>query len=300
MPVAAILAGAAIGAGGSLLVREILRPAPALGPALRRLNQPAATPAANPATSPAGEVGADRDERWGQWLLERLTDVPGVRIPYKDLALTGGAPARFVLTKVALAGAGMLLPPLSTVPLLLLGLPLYLPAIVGLLAAIVLWFAPDLALRDKAQRARVEFAHAMAAYLDLVALRRAGNVSAEQAMEQAATVGRGWAFQRIQAALAQSRVDKVAHWESLARLTAELDLPVMDDLAAIMRQSADDGASVYATLRSRARNLRTELLAAQATDANADSEKMTAPGALLAVLVMLLIAFPAIIRMLNS
>ncbi|MFF0220098.1 type II secretion system F family protein [Streptomyces vinaceus] len=296
MPVAAIISGAAIGSGAALLIREVLRPAPALGPALRRLNQPAPAPA----VTPAGEAGADWDERWGQWLLERVADVPGVRIPYKDLALTGSTPARFVLTKVALAGAGLLLPPLSTVPLLLLGLPLYLLAIVGLLAAVVLWCAPDLALRDKAKRARTEFAHAMAAYLELVALRRAGNVSAEQAMEQASTVGQGWAFQRIQAALAQSRVDKVAHWESLARLTAELDLPVMDDLAAIMRQSADDGASVYTTLRSRARNLRTELLAQQAADANSDSEKMTAPGALLAVLVMLLIAFPAIIRMLTT
>lgn len=293
-PVAAILAGAAIGAGGALLIREVLRPAPALGPALRRLNQPPI-----PQAAMAGE-GADRDERWGQWLVERLSDVPGVRIPYKDLALTGATPARFLLTKVALAGAGLLLPPLSTIPLLLLGLPLYLPAIVGILAAAALWFAPDLALRDKARRARAEFAHAMAAYLDLVALRRAGNVSAEQAMEQAAEVGEGWAFQRIRGALARSRVDKVPHWESLARITAELDLPVLDDLAAIMRQSADDGASVYATLRSRAKNLRTELLAAQAAEANANSEKMTAPGALMAVLVMLLIAFPGVIRMINT
>ncbi|MEV7618407.1 type II secretion system F family protein [Streptomyces sp. NPDC089799] len=294
MPVAATISGAAIGAGAALLVREVLRPAPALGPALRRLNQPA--PAANPTT--AGPVS--RDEQWGQWLLDRLADVPGVRIPYKDLALTGSTPAKFLLTKVALAGAGLLLPPLSTVPLLLLGMSLVLPVVVGLLAGVVLWFAPDLALRDKARRARAEFAHAMAAYLDLVALRRAGNVSAEQAMEQAAQVGEGWAFGRIQEALARSRVDKIPPWESLARLTAELDLPVLDDLAAIMRQSSDDGASVYATLRSRAKNLRTELLAQQASEANADSEKMTAPGALLAVLVMLLIAFPAVIRMLNS
>ncbi|MFE9933677.1 type II secretion system F family protein [Streptomyces sp. NPDC005533] len=292
MPVAAILSGATIGAGAALLIREVLRPAPALGPALRRLNQPA--------PPRLHDVATDRDERWGQWLVERLHDVPGVRIPHKDLALTGTTPARFMLTKVALAAGGLLLPPLSTIPLLLLGLPLYLPAIVGILAATLLWFTPDLALRDKAKRARAEFAHAMAAYLDLVALRRAGNVSAEQAMEQAAQTGQGWAFVRIQQALARSRVDKVPHWESLARLTAELDLPVLDDLAAIMRQSADDGASVYATLRSRAKNLRGELLTAQATEANADSEKMTAPGALLAVLVMLLIAFPAIIRMLNT
>lgn len=292
MPMAAILSGATIGAGVALLIREVLRPAPALGPALQRLNRPA------PPT--ASTVPADRDEQWGAWLVEHLGDLPGVRIPHKDLALTGQTPARFLLTKVALAAGGLLMPPLSTIPFLILGMPLYLPAIVAILAALVLWFTPDLALRDKAKRARAEFAHAMAAYLDLVALRRAGNVSAEQAMEQAAQVGHGWAFVRIQGALARSRVDKVPHWDSLARLTAELDLPVLDDLAAIMRQSADDGASVYATLRSRAKNLRTELLAAQAAEANADSEKMTAPGALLAVLVMLLIAFPAIIRMLST
>lgn len=292
IPVGAVLAGCTIGAGVALLIKELATPAPALGPALQRLNHPA---------PPQPELaGADRDERWGAWLLDRLGRVPGVRVPYRNLALVGQSPSRFMLTKVALGAGGLLLPPLGTLPFLLLGMPFYLPVGVGLLFGAILWFAPDLALRDQARRAREEFAHAMAAYLDLVALRRAGNTSAEQAMEQAAQVGQGWAFVRIQEALARSRVDKVPHWESLERLTAELDLPVLDDLAAIMRQSSDDGASVYATLRSRSKNLRTELLSDQATEANADSEKMTAPGALLAVLVMLLIAFPAVIRILST
>ncbi|MFF9690473.1 type II secretion system F family protein [Streptomyces sp. NPDC014623] len=292
IPVGAVLAGCTVGAGVALLIKELARPAPALGPALQRLNHPA---------PPRPELtSADRDERWGAWLLEHLGRVPGVRVPYRNLALVGQSPSRFMLTKVALGAGGLLIPPLGTLPFLLLGMPFYLPVGVGLLFGAILWFAPDLALRDQARRAREEFAHAMAAYLDLVALRRAGNTSAEQAMEQAAQVGKGWAFVRIQEALARSRVDKVPHWESLERLTQELDLPVLDDLAAIMRQSSDDGASVYATLRSRSKNLRTELLSDQATEANADSEKMTAPGALLAVLVMLLIAFPAVIRILNT
>jgi len=264
---------------------------PALGPALQRLNAPG---------SIAPPVDGDRDERWGNWLAAHVAGLPGVRIPSRDLALLGQSPGRFLLTKVALAGAGLLLPPLATIPLVLLGLPLFLPPVIGLVCAAALWAGPDLAVRDKAKRARQEFSHAMAAYLDLVALKRAGNTAAEQAMEQAAQVGQGWAFARIQQALARSRIDKVPHVESLARLTAELDLPVLDDIAAIMRQSCDDGASVYATLRSRAHNLRNELLGDQAAEANADSEKMTAPGALLAVLVMLLIAFPAVIRILTT
>jgi hypothetical protein len=292
IPVGAVIAGCTVGAGVALLIKELARPAPALGPALQRLNHPA---------PPRPEaVSEDRDERWGAWLVDHLGHLPGVRIPRQNLALVGQSAGRFLLTKVALAAAGLLLPPVVTIPFLLLGMPVYLPAIFGLLAGGLLWIAPDLVLRDQAKRAREEFAHAMAAYLDLVALKRAGNTSAEQAMEQAAQVGTGWAFVRIQEALARSRVDKVPHWESLGRLTAELDLPAMDDLAAIMRQSSDDGASVYATLRSRAKNLRNELLADQATEANADSEKMTAPGALLAVLVMLLIAFPAVIRILTT
>ncbi|WUD70298.1 type II secretion system F family protein [Streptomyces sp. NBC_00510] len=292
IPVGAILAGSAVGAGVALLLKELASPAPALGPALQRLNHPAPP-------APAS-VSVDRDERWGAWLVENLGSLAAVRIPSRNLALVGTSPGRFLLAKVALAGAGLLLPPLAAIPFLLLGVPAFLPAVVGPVCAALLWVAPDLALRDQARRAREEFAHAMAAYLDLVALRRAGNVSAEQAMEQAAQVGSGWAFTRIEQALASSRLDKVPHWESLGRLTAELDLPVLDDLAAIMRQSTDDGASVYATLRSRAKNLRTELLARQAAEANADSEKMTAPGALLAVLVMLLIAFPAVIRILTT
>ncbi|MGW2841892.1 hypothetical protein ACWCWD_29405 [Streptomyces sp. NPDC001493] len=290
--VGAVLAGSTTGAGAALLIRELVRPAPALGPALQRLNRPV--------VPPPEAVGADRDERWGAWLVDHLGRLPGVRIPRRDLSLVGQTPGKFMLTKVALGAAGLLFPPLSTIPFLLLGMAFYLPVGAGLVFGAALWFAPDLALRDQARRAREEFAHAMAAYLDLVALRRAGNTSAEQAMEQAAQVGQGWAFVRIQEALARSRVDKVPHWESLDRLTAELDLPVLEDLAAIMRQSSDDGASVYATLRSRSRNLRAELLSGQAAEANADSEKMTAPGAFLAVLVMLLIAFPAVIRILNS
>ncbi len=292
MSVGAVLAGASVGAGVALLVRELARPAPALGPALRRMNHPESV--AEPVR------GADRSERWGIWLVEHLQGVPGVRLPVKDLALVGQSPGRFLLAKAVLAGCGLLVPPLATFPLVLLGWPLFIPAVVGIVCAAALWVTPDLAVRDQARRAREEFAHAVAAYLDLVALKRAANVGAEQAMEHAAQVARGWAFARIREALTRARMEKVPYWEGLQRLTAELDLPVLDNVAAIMRQSSDEGAGVYATLRARARNLRSELLASQAAEANADSEKMTAPGAFLAVLVMLLIAFPAVIRILTS
>ncbi len=75
-----VLTGGTVGAGLALLVRELLRPQPALGPALQR---------SAPATLTMPEPELDREEVWGRWLLARLERLPGVRIPTTNLALLG-------------------------------------------------------------------------------------------------------------------------------------------------------------------------------------------------------------------
>ncbi|MDG9709728.1 type II secretion system F family protein [Streptomyces sp. DH10] len=287
-----VLTGGTVGAGFALLVRELLRPQPALAPALAR-SAPAAL------TMPEPEL--DREEKWGRWLLARLERLPGVRIPTTNLALLGQGPGQFMLKKTALAGLGLLCPVIATIPWIIAGvsLPFYVPAGVGLLIAGLLFITPDLAVRDQAKRAREEFAHALSAYLDLVALKRAADAGPAEALEKAAEVGEGWPFLYLQGALRRARLEKIPPYEALMQLAHEYDLPVLDDVADIMRGSATDGAAVYKALRARTAALNAELLADQAAEANAASEKMTAPGALLAVLVMLLMAFPAVIRMLT-
>ncbi|MEU8576361.1 type II secretion system F family protein [Streptomyces asoensis] len=288
----AVAAGTAAGAGLALLMRELLAFQPALGPALTR---------SAPATLAAVQPEPEREERWGRWLLERLGRVPGVRIPATDLALLGQGPGQFMLKKTALAGLGLLCPVIAAIPWIIAGLslPFYVPAAVGLLLAGLLFLTPDLAVRDQAKRARQEFLHALSAYLDLVALKRAADAGPTQALEKAADVGRGWPFLYLQGALRRARLEKIPPYQALSELAAAYDLPVLDDVADIMRGSATDGAAVYKALRARSAALSSELLADQAAEANAASEKMTAPGALLAVLVMLLMAFPAVIRMLT-
>ncbi|MEU1034492.1 type II secretion system F family protein [Streptomyces mirabilis] len=287
-----VLTGGTVGAGVALLVRELLRPQPALGPALAR---------SAPATLTMPEPELDREEVWGRWLLGRLERLPGVRIPTINLALLGQGPGQFMLKKVALAALGLLCPVIATIPWIIAGvsLPFYVPAGVGLLIAGLLFITPDLAVRDQAKRAREEFAHALSAYLDLVALKRAADAGPAEALEKAAEVGAGWPFLYLQGALRRARLEKIPPYQALTELAAEYDLPVLDDVADIMRGSATDGAAVYKALRARTGALGSELLADQAAEANAASEKMTAPGALLAVLVMLLMAFPAVIRMLT-
>ncbi|MFF1741853.1 type II secretion system F family protein [Streptomyces mirabilis] len=287
-----VLTGGTVGAGLALLVRELLRPQPALGPALAR---------SAPATLTMPEPELEREEVWGRWLLARLERLPGVRIPTINLALLGQGPGQFMLKKVALAALGLLCPVIATIPWIIAGvsLPFYVPAGVGLLIAGLLFITPDLAVRDQAKRAREEFAHALSAYLDLVALKRAADAGPAEALEKAAEVGAGWPFLYLQGALRRARLEKIPPYQALTELAAEYDLPVLTDVADIMRGSATDGAAVYKALRARTAALNSELLADQAAEANAASEKMTAPGALLAVLVMLLMAFPAVIRMLT-
>ncbi|KUN17572.1 hypothetical protein AQJ11_37530 [Streptomyces corchorusii] len=287
-----VVTGGTVGAGVALLIRELLQPQPALGPALKRS-------APGSLTMPEPEL--DREEAWGRWLLARLERLPGMRVPTTNLALLGQGPGQFMLKKTALAALGLLCPVIATIPWIIagVGLPFYVPAVVGLIVAVLLFITPDLAVRDQAKRGREEFAHALSAYLDLVALKRAADAGPAEALEKAAGVGEGWPFLYLQGALRRARLEKIPPYQALAELSAQYDLPVLDDVADIMRGSATDGAAVYKALRARTAALNAELLADQASEANAASEKMTAPGALLAVLVMLLMAFPAVIRMLT-
>lgn len=287
-----VASGGTVGAGLALMIRELLRPQPALAAALAR---------SAPATLTMPEPDLSRDEVWGRWLLARLERLPGVRVPTVNLALLGQGPGQFMLKKTALAAAGLLCPVIATAPWIIagIGVPFYVPAVIGLLVAGLLFITPDLAVRDQAKRAREEFAHALSAYLDLVALKRAADAGPAEALEKAAEVGRGWPFLFLQGALRRARLEKIPPYQALAELSAEYDLPGLGDVADIMRGSATDGAAVYKALRARTAALNAELLADQAAEANTASEKMTAPGALLAVLVMLLMAFPAVIRMLT-
>ncbi|MFI8515382.1 type II secretion system F family protein [Streptomyces sp. NPDC085460] len=283
-----VTCGAAVGGGIALLVREILPSAPRLGPALRRLDPPLARPGQQQATTPASPLGG----AWAGRLAERL------KLPRADLDLLAQPPEQFVTNKVALALLGLLIPLVPAIGWVLMGLsvPLFIPGIVGVLLAPVLWFIPDWAVKTEAAKARTEFAHAAAAWMDLVATRMASNLAADQALEDAARIGHGWAFGRIQEALLRARTEKTSPWTALNDLGTQLNLPVLTDVADIMRLSSDDGAAVYDTLRNRAKGLTNELLTADAAKANADSEKLHTPAALLAVIAMIAMAFPAVLN----
>ncbi|MFE4516458.1 hypothetical protein ACFRMQ_19965 [Kitasatospora sp. NPDC056783] len=286
-----VLAGAVAAGGVAVLVAE-LRPAPPdLSQALDRLH---ATPADR-------EQDPDERPRWYDRIGERSVRLRGVSIPRRELSLVGRTPARFMVHKLLFATLGLMLPAyLGAMAVLMdIGLPFALPLVVGPLLAGLLWFVPDAIVRGEAKEARTEYLHGIAAYLELVAMERAADCGPAEALRRAAAVGQGAVFRRIRDALERAATDRLPPWAGLDALAEELGFSPLQDLADIMRLSGTDGAAVYDTLRARAKGLRGELLAEDLARANADSERMVAPGAALTLLMTVLIVFPALHQMLN-
>ncbi|MEZ0067163.1 hypothetical protein ABIA32_003176 [Streptacidiphilus sp. MAP12-20] len=289
-----ILVGIVAGAGLAVMIAE-LRPAPPeLGAALDRLHQ-------RPGTS--GEHG------WSEEPVSALDRVGGrllglsfATVPRQELLLVGRTPARFMFHKLAFAVLGLLAAPYLQLMLTMTGLSVsvVIPAVGSLGVAALCWFIPDLVVRGEAKEARTDYLHAIAAYLELVALERAADCGPAEALLRAAKVGRGRAFQQLEAVLDRSALERRPPWDGLTEMASELGLTPLQDLSDTMRMSGDDGAAVYRTLRARAENLRAELLSAELAKSNVVSEKMVVPGVALVMIMTMLIAFPAVYRMFTN
>ena len=298
----AILFGATAGLGVTVIVRELLPGPPQLAAALDRL-APTRPVAASPADQePAGETASTSslETRVGLIAQRYLQGARFIQLPTRELLLLRTPVVRYLGQKVLLALIGLLFPAVFTVVLLIAGyrLPIALPALGSLVLASLMFVLPDLEVRRKAVAAREEFARATAAYLDLTALERAAGAGATQSLEQAATVGDSWVFVRLREQLIRARLSGTAPWDGLDDLATELALPELSDLADIMRLSGTQGAAVADTLRARSRGLRAALLSKQQTRANEDSERMVVPVALLGLIFLVILAAPAIVRIL--
>lgn len=294
----AMLAGATIGLGVSMLVRELLPSHADLPGALERLSGRRTGAGGGGADDGAVTAATGLQGRLGGWVLPRLADTPWVRLPTRELDLLRQSPQAFLGQKVLLAGIGLVFPALLTTVVVLIGwrLPLVLPAAAGVVLGAVLWWVPDLEVRAKAQTARHEFERAICAYLDLVALERAAGSLPVQALEKAAMVGDSWVFQRLQQELQLAQLTGGQPWDGLGELAEELSVPALQDLADIMRLAGEQGAEVYESLRARARGLRHSILSQHESAANAASDRMVLPGAALSLVFMALLGYPFIAR----
>jgi Flp pilus assembly protein TadB len=282
-----IVIGALAGLGVFLIVSELLPAGVRIDAALERLGQ-------------AGEPAAAVEQpsltsRLGQQLAAAL---PWLPMPSADLALLGQDRAAWLASKVTCGLLGLAAPVLLTALVALGGHPVSwtIPLLGALALGLALFFTPDLVTRVNAAEKRYDFRHALSSYLDLVGLERGAGAGPTEALEAAAAIGGGWAFQRIEAALDSARRVGAAPWAALAALAAETGVTELGDLADIAEVAGQEGARILDTLAARAASMRAQALSSERGKAGARSTTMVIPIALLAAGFLILLVFPIVDR----
>ena len=278
---AAVLGGAAVGGGAFLLVREALPAVPALGPALRRLHEPAVTSTSAPATTSLLSGVARR-----------------VRVPQRDLALLGRTREQYLLSLLLSALIGLATPPVAGFIFAAAGihLPVVIPLAAGLVCAVLFVVVAHRDVVEKAASARGEFVRAVCTYLDLVALQLAAAHGPVQALEQAAAVCDGWVFQRIREALLRAQLQMRFPWAELRLMSQEIGVAELGDVGAIMQSSGAEGAQVQQTLREQADSLRDQIRTTDLAKAESITSRLDIPGAALVFVLVLFVLYPFMTR----
>jgi Flp pilus assembly protein TadB len=281
-----IVAGLLGGLGCWLVISELLPAGPSLRAAIERLERDPAT-AAQSASWP--ERAGRKVSRAAPWLP----------VPSSDLRLLGQDPSQWWATKVSFGILGLALVPVLTGVLALGGrtFPLTVPVAGTLAISAAMFFAPDVVTRLNAAEKRTDFRHALTSYLDLVALERGAGAAPTEALEAAAEVGGGWAFERIGASLDQARKASRPPWDGLARLADEIGIAELADLAEIAGVAGQEGARILDTLGARAESMRAEALATTKAQAGSRSTTMVLPIAMLAGGFLVLLIFPDFYRL---
>jgi pilus assembly protein TadC len=286
-----MLAGALIGLGVFVCVRELLAPAPpALSAALARYTQ---RPSAEP-------ISPDTRARVGRWLAARIAGTAlDVRVPRKNLALVGKTTEHYLVQKLTMTVFGLAMPTLLWT--LLIPAPSWLLSTgFTIVYAAIMFAAPDIAIRSQAKEAREDFKTALIAYLDLIRMARAGGAGPGEALQAPARICHGWAFQRIAAALDPASRGTRDPWDELARLADQIGVRELAEVAAIARRAGTHGAAILDTLTAKAASLREQQLAAALTHAKSRTETMTVPVALSVLGYLILLGYPAYARIVGG
>jgi Flp pilus assembly protein TadB len=280
-----VVGGLLAGLGCWLVISELIPAGPSLRAAMARLDS---------------HSRADDQAPFPVRLGRRLgAAVPWLPVPTTDLRLLGQEQAEWLARKVGHGVLGLAIVPTLSAVVVLGGhsLPWTVPVGGTLALGAVMFLLPDVVTRVEAKQRRADFRHALTSYLDLVVLERGAGAAPTEALEAAAEVGGGWAFERIGAALDQARKASRPPWEGLARLADEIGISELGDLAEIAEVAGQEGARILETLRARAESMRAQALAATKAQAGARSTTMVLPIALLAGGFLVLLIFPDFYRL---
>ncbi|WP_419708048.1 type II secretion system F family protein [Promicromonospora sp. NFX87] len=285
--IVAAFIGATAAAGIYLLILELLPTEPSPSHAIARMS---GTDRPTIIRAPS----TDTKDRVGGWLETRIPEHYLLRITPSaaDLELIGGSRTSLLGEKALAMVLGLFALPVLALVLSPLGLPLTLPAALTLAFVVAGFVLPDLEAKAKAKAARADFARAVTAYLELIAIERISGSGATQSIKDAARVTDSWPFQRITYALDHAQNAGHPAWQGLADLAEDIQVDELRDVANIMRSAASENAAVYAQLRARARSLRSSQLAREQESAAGATVVFTFPVFVLAGIFCAMLLYP--------
>ncbi|OJV28103.1 MAG: hypothetical protein BGO26_06590 [Actinobacteria bacterium 69-20] len=289
-------AGGAAGLGIAMIITALVPGRPDLLAALRMPGHTSAASTivqAGQPDKPATGIAA-MQARFETWLAAtHLTTPDG------DLAVIGMRRGEFLLTRVALTAATLLVGPIYLLIFTAFGLhvPAVIPAGIAAACAALVWVAVASHVTGKADQARLEMRHSLVAFLQLVALHRAAGAGPGAALDDAAAASPLWTFRRIKGAIDSATRAGHSHWQGIADLAEEMGVDELADLSAITAGAGTQGAAIYDTLLARATSLRAQLQTDEIAAAQVASGRMAIPKALLAMATMAFLLYPAITQL---
>lgn len=276
-----VVAGALAGGGLLLIARGTVGPMTPLAALLDDLHRPREL-----APVRRSRVDVALEQVAGESAKRRQT----------DLAVCERSPSKFVQDRLAWAMIGVT-PPVALVGLSAAGAFSAMPIgalVVGIGAgAVTGWMFALVDLRSDADVKRRQFRHALASYLELVTILMAGGAGVETALYDAAAIGRGSAFRQLRSALSAAQARREATWESLGVLGHRLGIIELQELESSMTL-AGGGARVRDSLNAKAESMRRKDLSQLEAEAEARSETMVLPVAMMFAGFLLLIGYPAL------
>jgi tight adherence protein C len=290
----AVIAGLVTGLG-VWLAWSGLRPMPEpLGAALARVDRRPT----DLAPLPAAARGLDeRDMRIGRFLLRRVRPLAqAIDLTHADLRIIGRTAEEQALRVVLLTILALVIGPWFGFITWAVGLNL--PSFMTGCATLggMGWglVAPFIALRRDARSRRQAFGHALSAWCDVVVMSLASGRGVEQAMETAASAGKGWAFTELRSALHAGYVRGEPPWVALGHLGAELGIPDLTELSSTIAMAGEEGAAVRVTVAAKARTIRERITAETELTEAAVTERMSLPSILLVLGFLIFLGYPAV------
>lgn len=293
----AALAGCLFVAALAGAIRAWRGPVPPVQVVRRRLYQPAAATAVEQtvATPRLSSLVARRlaSSPFDEWFASRFTAElrdSGSTVPDVFARLIAAATVGLLTAMAGVAALGAISGRVLAIPALGCGLA---GGVVGPATVLSDW-------QRRARRRRKQFTNAVTDYIQLVAVCLTSQRSAEQAALYAAEVGEGSAFDALRQALAAAPAMGLSTWEAIDTVGVAYQVNQLRDLASSIERQATVGVSVDTTVAALAADLRRHGLDELQRDADRANATMIGPTTLFVVGVVLFLAYPLAIRILDA